>query len=253
VNIRKALTFVQEHGDTLARARGAALMEKAAPTPEILAEVERLLGTGRIVDACQALLALQDLGLGSHPLAQRGLQSLLARQEEDGSWFDAAAGEPAPRWLSQGEEAGRLYLSARVGALLVAYGRAEEPAADRVLDLLLKHQLEGGTFVGFPRESSWHALPLLARKLGRSSGPAQNILFTLSQELAEPGWTPAMFAEMLRNLLTAGYTMETPLVRASWEQLLMRQGEDGAWASEGGDDVQSTLDVLWCWKRIVLK
>ncbi len=252
MNIRKALTFVQEHGDALARARAAALLEWKPPAPEALAAVEELLQRERVEDTCQALLALQDLGLEAHALAQRGLDLLLARQEADGGWFDASTGEPEPPWLSQGEEAGRLYLSARVAAILVAFGRAAAPAADRALDLLLKHQLEDGTFVGFPRQTSWQALPLLAHRLGQRSGPAQNILRSLSADLAEPGWTPAQFAQMLRHLLVAGYTMETPLVRTSWEQLLMRQREDGAWTGQS-DDVLSTLDVMWCWKRIVIK
>jgi len=144
-------------------------------------------------------------------------------------------------------------VTAWVSSLLVAYSCHEEPAANKALDVLLKYQLEGGLFEGFPLHTAWYALPLLAQVLGPRSGPAQNILLGLARELASPEWVPAMFAAMLYNLLLAGYGMETPLVRTTWEQLLLRQREDGAWASEEGGtgDVRSTVEVMRCWRRIV--
>jgi len=49
--------------------------------------------------------------------------------------------------------------------------------------------------------------------------------------------------------------METPLVRTAWEQLLLRQDQDGTWASEEGvaGNIHSTLEVMRCWRRIVKK
>jgi len=270
VNVRKALTYIREHGDSLARARAEALLAWTPPPAEVVALLEQAqspaggwpagLEAGRAPDiagTAAVLFALLDLGLESQPLAQRGLDFLLAQQEQDGGW-PATAALPYPPWRGEGEppaEGLRLYSTALLSSLLVAYGQAESQFAERTLDLLLNRQLEGGVFLGFPRHTAWCALPLLARRLGLRSGPAQNIVSTLSMELAGGDWFPSMFAAMLRNLLLAGFGMETPLVRQSWEQLLMRQREDGAWESESGpsDDLRSTLEVLWCWRQVIVQ
>jgi len=266
VNVRKALTYVQEHGDALTRARAEALVEGQAPPAEIVDHLEGLQGADGGWPAgleggqpessggtCEVLFILQDLGLERHPLAQRGLAFLLAQQQEDGGWLGGQSkGRLQPTWVTQDEEAGRIYMTALVTSLLVAYGRAREPAAGQALDFLLRHQLEDGLFPGVALHGAWYALPALASHLGQRSGPVQNVVNTLTQELGHTGWVPSMYAAMLRNLLLAGYGMESILVRTAWEQLLMRQGEDGAWASEEGEQgaVASTLEVLWCWKRI---
>ncbi len=266
MDIRKAQAFVEARGDALARARAQALLEDVAPSPQVVQELEALAGPRggwpaglqpgaqeAIPETVEMLFALADLGLARHSLAHRGLMFLLEQQEPDGGWADRVPrGEPLPRWQRQGEEAGRLYLTAWASSLLVAYGREEEDAATRALDLLLKWQLEGGVFVGFPRHTAWYALPLLARRLGQRSGPASNIIRTMSLAMAESGWYASMFASLLHNLLLAGYRLETPLVRLAWEQLLLRQEEDGSWASEEGesDAVRTTLEVLWCWRQI---
>lgn len=268
MDIRKALSFVRERGDALARARAEALLQEALPPAEVVAGLEALQGPEggwpaelhpglpeSVVGTWAGLRACQDLGLLGRPVAQRGKAFLLARQSPDGGWEDPGAeGRPSPRWLSQGEEAGRLYVTALVSSLFVACGWGKEPALGRTLDLFLKHQQEDGTFHGFPRQTTWYALPLLATSLGRQSGPAQNILLTLGREIGEGGWFPGMFAALLFNLLISGYGMETLLVRQAWKQILMRQREDGAWEGEDGKDaVQSTLEVMRCWRRIILK
>lgn len=269
VDIRKALDYIREHGTPLDRARAETLVAWMPPTPEAVRLLEQAQGpdggwslelsAGRsstVPGTVEALAIAHDWGLLEVPLVHRGLAYLQSQQQPDGGWQDTAApGAPAPRWLTRGEEAGRLYLTAWVSSLLAAYNRHNEPAAGQALDLLLKYQLEGGLFAGFPLHTAWYALPLLARALGPRSGPAQNILLALGRELAEPGWFPSMFAEMLYSMLLAGFGIETPLVRATWEQILMRQREDGAWASEDGDagGIRSTLEVMRCWRRVVQK
>ncbi|MGB9722928.1 MAG: hypothetical protein ACP5OO_07215 [Chloroflexia bacterium] len=268
MDIRKALTFVQEQGDGLARARAEALLEASLPPAGVVADLEKLQGPEggwpadlrpglpeSVVGTWAGLRACQDLGLLGRPMARRGKEFLLARQGPDGGWEDPGLeGGPRPRWMSRGEEAGRLYVTALVSSLFVACGWGKEPALGRALDLLLKHQQEGGVFPGFPRQTTWYALPLLAAGLGRQSGPAQNILLTLGRAIGEGGWSPGAFASLLLNLLISGYGMETLLVRQAWEQILMRQREDGAWEGEEGEDaVQSTLEVMRCWRRIILK
>ncbi len=264
MNVHKAMAYVQEHGDALARARAEVLMKMAPPLSTVaarLAEVQREDG-GWPADldetlpsstggTCAILLALQDLGLQGQPMAQRGLQFLLTHQEEDGGWSGRTYPLP-PQFGEEAGEAGRICLAALVGSVLAAYGQGKGPAASTILDFLLRHQQEDGLFAGFSRHTAWYALPILALNLGQRSGPAQNILSSLTRELGERDWFPSMFAALLRNLLLAGYNMETPLVRHVWEQLLMRQREDGAWPSEAGepDTVRSTLEVLWCWKQI---
>jgi hypothetical protein len=269
VDIRQALEYVRANGTPLDRARAETLVAWMPPAPEAVQLLEQAQGSdggwplemaagqpSTVSGACEALALAHDFGLVEVPLVYRGLEYLQSRQEPDGGWQDAAApGAPMPRWLSRGEEAGRTYLTAWVSSLLVAYNRHGEPAAGKALDLLLKYQLESGLFDGSPLHTAWYALPILARVLGAHSGPAQNILLGLGRELAAPDWFPSMFAAMLYNLLLAGYGMETPLVRTTWEQLLMRQREDGAWASEDGasGDLRSTIEVMRCWRRIVQK
>lgn len=268
MDIRKALLFVQEQGDALTRARAEALLQEALPPAEVVAGLEALQGPGggwpaslqpglpeSVVGTWAGLRACQDLGLLSRPVAQRGKDFLLSRQGSDGGWEDLGVeGQPRPRWLSQGKEAGRLYVTALVSSLFVACGWGKEPALGRTLDLFLKHQQEDGTFYGFPRQTTCYALPLLATGLGRQSGPAQNILLTLGREIGEGGWSAGDFATLLLNLLISGYGMETLLVRQAWEQILMRQRKDGAWEGEEGEDaLQSTLEVMRCWRRIILK
>lgn len=269
MDIRKALEYVREHGTDLDRARAETLVAWMPPAAEAVKVLEQTQGVdggwsldvapgqpSTVPGTCEVLALAHDWGLFQAPLVHRGLEYLQSQQQPDGGWTDTAVPEqPLPRWLTQGEEAGRLYVTAWASSILVAYNRHNEPAAGKALDLLLKHQLEGGLFEGFPLHTAWYALPVLAHILGMRSGPAQNILQSLSQELAAPNWFPSMFATMLYNLLLAGYGMETPLVRITWEQILMRQREDGAWASEDGDagDVRSTIEVMRCWRKIVKK
>lgn len=269
MDIRKALDYVRAHGSALERARAETLVAWMPPAPEAVALLERAqradggwplgLAEGRpssVGGTCEVLFALHDFGLHEQLLAQRGLQYILAQQGAGGEWQDWPAPATAqPRWLTRGEEACRLYLTAWASSVLVAYGRADGAAAHRAIDVMLKFQQEDGLFPGFPFHTAWYGLPLLAHSLGMRSGPAQNILLALGRELAAPEWFPSMFAAMLYNLLLAGYSMETPLVRAAWEQLLMRQGDDGVWASEDGEAgaVRSTIEVMRCWHRIVKK
>ncbi len=268
MDIRKALDFVRGQGDALTRARAEALLQESPPPAEVIAGLEALQGPEggwpaelqpglpeSVVGTWAGLRACQDLGLLGRPMAQRGKEFLLARQGTDGGWEDPGVeGRPQPRWLSRGEEAGRLYVTAQVSSLFVACGWGKEPALGRTLDLLLKHQQEGGSFRGSSRQTTWYALPLLATLLGRQSGPAQNILLTFGREIGEGGWSPGAFAALLFNLLISGYGMETPLVRQAWEQILMRQRQDGAWEGEEGEDaLQSTLEVMRCWRRVILK
>jgi hypothetical protein len=269
VDIRKALEYVRERGTKLDRARAETLVAWMPPTAEAVKVLEQAQGAdggwslevapgqpSTVPGTCEILALAHDWGLLNAPLVLRGLEYLSTQQQPDGSWTDTVVeGQTPPRWLTRGEEAGCLYVTAWTSSILVAYDRHNEPAASQALDFLLKHQLEGGLFEGFSLHTAWYALPILARSLGMRSGPAQNILQSLSQELAAPDWFPSMFAAMLYNLLLAGYGMETPLVRITWEQLLMRQREDGAWASENGaaGNVRSTLEVMRCWRRIVKK
>ncbi len=263
MDIRKAMTYIQTHGDDLARARATALFEGTPPPESLLDTLRSLqdeeggwpvgLEAGRpasVLQTCRVLLALEDLGQARSAPARRGLAFLSLRQEADGSWWEQTAGDPPPFWLQEGEEAGRLYLTALVSAVLVTCGRSEEPAADRALDLLLNRQLAGGRFVG-PRLTAAYALPILAVRLGRRSGPAQNILHTMAQEF-RADWPPAHSAILLRNLLRAGFGLETPLVRTLWEHLLMGQNEDGSWDEQDeAERVFTTLEVVGCWKRIL--
>ncbi len=265
MNIRKGLSYVQEHGDALAQARAAALLDDIPAPLEVLAELEQRQGPSgawpsaelaeSVGATCVALRALSDMQQQKHPMAGQALFFLAGRQDLEGGW-PFLPGEELPRLGPRPEnagEAGRIYLTALVSEQLVAYDQAEGPAAQLALDFLLKYQLEGGAFAGFGRQSSCSALPLLANRLGKGSGPAQNILVSLGRQLAEPDWFPSTYARMLRSLLLAGYRLDTPLVRTAWEQILMRQGEDGGWASDLGesDVVETTLDVLWCWKELV--
>ncbi|MBN1483844.1 MAG: terpene cyclase/mutase family protein [Chloroflexia bacterium] len=266
MNIRKALAYVREQGDNLALARALALIEQRKAEGELLTRLQESQGSngGWAASALEEtgespagtidmLWALLDLGLHQEPMAQRGLEFLHSQQQDEGAWWQPAPEqEPLPFWQRHGNEAASLYLTARASAVLVAYDRADTPAAERALDALLKHQQHDGTFVGLPCYTSWQALPMLARRLGRNSGPAQNILNYSSRQLAENDWSPAMFGAMLRNLLLAGYGMDNNLVRRAWEQLLLRQAQDGSWHNEQGTvaTVHSTLQVIFCWRWI---
>lgn len=266
MKIYNALVYVKEHGDLLDRARASTLTERLPPPEAALTYLEERQGDAggwpidmepgnphTVAATCEALFALQDLALTDHAMARRSWDFLLSRQEPDGAWEpQVPEGYLPPPWLSQGQEAGRLYLTALVSALMVVYGREKSTAGDQALDLLLNNQLEGGAFVGFPRRTTAYALPILATRLGQRSGPAQNIVRSLSLEMAEGVWYASTFASMLRNLLTAGFGMDTLLVRQAWEQLLIRQKQAGFWESEAGeaDRVRTTLEVMWCWNQI---
>jgi hypothetical protein len=260
------MDFVREQGDMLSRARAMALLQGVRPSANIIAQLEALqassggwplvLESGQpeaIAGTIEMLWALLDVGLRKHEMVWKSFEFLSSLQEEDGVWqVPDADGQAAPWWLQRGEEAAYPYLTALLSSLLVAYGLSQDPTADRALDLLLNQQLADGTFVGFPRYTGWYALPILATRLGQRSGPAQNILRVTAQKFGEGGWYASQFATLLRNLLMAGYGMETPLVRNSWEQVLMRQNEDGSWTGEEEDPraVANTLDVIWCWRKI---
>jgi hypothetical protein len=249
-NLEQAIAYVRQQGGPLELARlHAALGEKAA-IEEARQQVAALQNPdggwpyrqeegqpSSLAATHHALTWLAELGLRSDPVAQRGLDFLLATQQPDGSWHESEviAHLQPPRWMSPENEMANAYLTAD-SAYHLAVGRDPQlDAVTRACTYLYQLELEEQ----YP-QTIWIMGALFSIAEGEDLEVAQAAREYLEARL-DSQWDASALAWLLNTYLNAGISPASSLLTRARALLAKLQQPDGSFASGDGDAF--TLDV----------
>ncbi len=249
-NLEQAIAYIRQHGGPLELARlHAALGEKAAieEARQQVAALQHADGgwpyrqqEGQPVSLAathHALTWLAELGLRNDPIAQRGLDFLLATQQPDGSWRESEQilRLKPPSWMSPENAMANAYLTAD-SAYHLAVGRdAQLDAVTRACNSLYQLELEDQ----YP-QTVWIMGALFTIAEGAESEVAQATHKYLEARL-DGQWDASALAWLLNTYLNAGIAPSTTLLSRARALLGQLQQPNGSFASDDGDPF--TLDV----------
>jgi len=254
MRIEQAINFVQAHGDTVAQARLAYLLDQTPPPATI---VEQLLTKQHpdggwapfwaphyaSLDAtCFRLAQAEALGLvPSSPAAQRALQFLVMRQAANGTWSETPpSGTALPRWLTTEGSETVCYLTANCGFWLTLFPDAR--AAVERAATFLDHQIRNDGGLPGPPHATWLALGIwhttgdVRRRQAAEVSLQQHVASLSASNLA---WALTCFA-------IAGVDEDETLINTMRSRLQTLQRADGGWSSDDGaaGDTHTTLEAL---------
>jgi hypothetical protein len=249
-NLEQAIAYIRQHGSTLELARLHAALGERAAIEEARQQVAALQNSdggwpyrqqegqpSSLAATHHALTWLAELGLGSDPVAQRGLDFLLAAQQPDGSWRESEQilHLKPPAWMSPENPMANAYLTAD-SAYHLAVGRdAQMDAVTSACNYLYQLELEEQ----YP-QTIWIMGALFTIAEGEQSEVAQAAREYLAARL-DSQWDAGALAWLLNTYLNAGIAPSTPLLARARSLLESAQQPNGSFASDDGDPF--TLDV----------
>lgn len=257
--LSRAISFIEENGDDVERARLAGLLGRFPPEPRTLRTLtsrQRDDGgfpygmiPGRpssVTATARALQWIEDLRMPSSPPGQRAVTFLLMVQRPDGAWDESPAVvkfDPPPA-VRPGTTFARRYCTG-VAALALArmLGRGSDAVA-HAAEFLRAHR-DGAVGVDELAETAALVTALLMMADGRESVAAADGAEALSRVPAEM-WTADRLAAALAAFHTAGFSADEPMASWAIRRLLDLQSAAGGWSSMHGPDhdVEVSLDVL---------
>lgn len=251
-----AITYVQESGDELERARLAGLLGRPRAEPKA---ARALLGRqnddggfpvrmipGRpssVAATATALQWMQDLRLQPSSYVERAVAFFLLVQRPDGSWEESPAVlkfDPPPL-IRPGTSLGRTYCTALAAGWLARLLGGRHDAVQRAAALLRAR-----------RDDTWSAdepvqvAALVAAALIMADGPtapAAAAGMAALTRVPPDTWTADRLADALIALCAAGLPLDDPLITTGLERLLNLQRPDGGWSSEHGADRDADLTL----------
>jgi squalene cyclase len=248
MDVAESVSFIEENGTDLEKARARHILYGAKPEPDAVQPFTDLqnadggfpFGLARgnpstLNHTHAALLRLDELGMLDSATADRAFAYILQAQRDDGGWDEdasIAAYGPLP-WASPGEFRARIYLSSQSAFWLAVGGYSGRPGFHRALDFLREHQEESGRFRGF-LHSTWIATSVFVIAGDRYAEVARKGLEAL---MAEPlsDWVDSQISWALQCLGRAGLPKDNPFVEKGLAELARRQRADGRWTSEDGE------------------
>lgn len=254
-----AITYVQESGDELERARLAGLLGRPRPEPKA---ARTLLGRqnddggfpvgmipGRpssIAATATALHWMQDLRLLPSSYVERAVAFFLMVQRPDGSWEESPAVlkfDP-PLLIRPGTPLARTYCTALPAGWLARLLGGRHDAVQRAAAQL---RMRGDA--DWPADEPVQVVALVTATLIMADGPtAPAAVAGMAALHAVPPdtWNADRIADALLALSTAGLPLDDALITTGLERLLGMQRPDGGWSSEHGSDrdVDLTLRTL---------
>ncbi len=249
-NLEQAIAYVRQHGSALELARLHAALGERAEIEAACQQVAALQNPdggwpyrqqegepSSLAATHHALTWLAELGLRGDPIAQRGLDYLLATQQPDGSWRESEQilQLKPPAWMSPDNAAANAYLTAD-SAYHLAVGRyAQMDAVTTACNYLYQLELEEQ----FP-QTIWIMGALFTIAEGEASEVAQATRDYLEARL-DSDWDAGSLAWLLNTYLNAGIAPSMPLLARARALLESAQQPNGSFASNDGDPF--TLDV----------
>jgi hypothetical protein len=264
VEIQQAVTFIEEHGSSLEKARMGCIVHGMTPQAE---EIHDFLGLqnddggfpyqlahgnlSTLNETTVALWWLEDLDLLHSPTTQGAFEYLLSVQSTDGSWDEdpRIAQYDLPPWIQVGDRKTQLYLSANASYWLAIGGYMRNPALRKAIHFLIRNQEASGRFYGY-LHTTWIAAATLLMAGERYDQVARRAIQALSGQSVS-SWADSQIAWALDCLSRAGLPGDHPFAKGCINELLRRQKPDGSWASEDGEGsaVSASIQVLKVFKR----
>lgn len=259
MDIRRAITFIEENGSDLERARFQHLLYGAKPQAHVVRSFTELQNEdggfpcgmvrgnpGCVHKTVTALWWLDELGMLASPTAGSALSYLLAVQKGDGGWDEdpALVQYGLPPWITPGDPATRCYLSAYALYWLALGGHGSNLAFQKGLHFLLQQRDEMGRL-----PDVWHST-WIATSVFYMAGPQyvktarQGFRVLMESPLSE--WVDSQICWALDCLGRAGVPKDQPFIEDALAELRGRQAADGSWASEDGAAfaVGATIEAL---------
>jgi hypothetical protein len=262
MDIVESISFIEENGTDLEKARTRYILYGAKPEPDVVQPFIELQnadggfpfglaqGNPSTLNSTQvALLRLDELGMLDSSTADGAFKYTLKSQRDDGGWDEDAsiAEHDPPPWARPGALDARVYLSSQSAFWLAVGGFRSHPGFHRSLDFLREHQEGSGRFQGF-LHSTWIATSVFLMAGSQYAEIARKGLEALVTEPLS-GWVDSQISWALHCLGAAGLPKDNPFVEKGLVELARRRGIDGRWISEDGEArtvgaVIETLKVL---------
>jgi hypothetical protein len=247
VDITKSISFVEQNGSEIEKARLRHILYGATVKPEILQPfvslqngdggfpLNRVKGQpSTINDSLNALWWMEDLGILRSPISEKAIQYLIDTQLEDGGWDEDPnlSSEDLPQWIIPGDLLTRHYLSAYSSYWLVITNYRTNPAFLLSLDFLDTQLQEGGLFQGY-LHTIWMASSVF---LMAGEAYSEAAMIGMQTLLRQPNsrWKDSQLSWALDCLGKAGLPKEHPFIQLGIKELMHRQSPDGSWSSEEG-------------------
>jgi hypothetical protein len=264
VDITKSISFVEQNGSEIEKARLRHILYGATAKSEILQPfinlqngdggfpLNRVKGQlSTINDSLNALWWMEDLGILGSTTSEKTIQYLFDTQLEDGGLDEdpIISSEDLPEWIIPGELLTRHYLSAYSSYWLAIMNYRANPAYLLSLDFLDTHLDEGTLFQGY-LHTTW-----MASSVFLMAGEAYNEAAMIGMQtlLCQPKsrWKDSQLSWALDCLGKAGLAKEHPFIQMGIKELMLRQSADGSWSSEGGPafTINGTIAALKAFKQ----
>jgi squalene cyclase len=239
-----SVSFIEERGTDLEKARMRHVLFGAPPEPGVVDPLVRLQNPdggfpcgmvqgnpSAVHKTVNGLWWLDELGMLASPSAGKAFGYLFDVQRGDGGWDEKPdiARYGLPPWIRPGDLETRVYLSSYAAYWLAAGGHVTHPAFQAALRFLLQHRDETGRFHGF-HHSTWIATSVFAMAGSEHAGIAKQGLEALLDRPL-PDWPVEHICWALAYLGRAGLPGEHPLIERGLAELLHRRRSDGSWAS----------------------
>jgi hypothetical protein len=244
-----AVSYIEENGDELERARLAGILGRPRPEPRV---ARVLVGRqnddggfpyGMIPERPSSVAAtsavmqwMHDLRLVPSSYVERAAAFLLTVQRPEGAWEESPAilkFDP-PTLVRPGTPLGRTYCTAMAAGWMVRLLGARHDAVMRATTFL-RTQRDGGWPAGEPPPVIALITTVLLMADGAASPGVAAGLAALNA-LTPDAWTGERLADALLALYPAGLPASHALVAAGLERLRALQRPEGGWSSEHGPD-----------------
>ena len=255
MNPKTPITFVLNEGSLVDVARVRYALYDEPPFDEAIALLfhEQLEDGGfsppwapgySSLDAtCFRLAQAQQMGLDPSflPPIGKALDFILSQQGRDGGFQEEAfVAEVAPRWLTPGDNAATMYLTANCSFALSMFGAPEGKVQLGAGYLQLRQTAEGNL------PSFWQTQWLAAAVWHRVGGGKwrDQVLRYLALNLDQ--LAASNLAWMINALISAGMKPSTVLIYEAAKRLEKQQNQFGTWSGENDDarDMNTTIEAL---------
>ena len=260
MDVRKAISFVEENGTELEKYRLNYLLRKERDDKVPLRYLRELQNSdggfpydnekGKLSSVNKTIVNLSlmiELGLAESEICRKTLDYLMSAQGEDGSWDENHAINQynPPFWNTPGDLKTKMWLTTSILDCLIQLGYSESEAVRKGTRFLLENRDEQGKFFGF-LHSTWISVGVFGQLDGVGSEIVKKALEVIERNLDRLEDGAGDFIWCLECFYAAGISKDIPTVRRCIVRVIDLQRQNGAWTSGDGEkySVSTTINAL---------